>query len=128
MRLARLLALATALVLVSQQAAIAGAPLKGVDVKLGKNPGGSPVASRVTDAAGNADFGVPPKGDYTLNVAATPGAIGLRLVIVGPAAGTLERDIAAGAAGRAAPVLFSLSGNAPLKVSVTTGGRAAPGH
>ena len=42
-----------------------GAPLKGVDVKLGKNPGGSPV-SRITDKDGNFNFGVLPKGSYYL--------------------------------------------------------------
>ncbi len=44
-----------------------GAPLKGVDVKLGKNPGGSP-AARTTDEKGNFDFGVLPKGSYSLTV------------------------------------------------------------
>src|SRR5205085_8679359 len=46
----------------------AGAPLKGVDVKLGKNPGGTP-AARATDASGNFDFGVMPKGSYALQIA-----------------------------------------------------------
>lgn len=41
----------------------AGAPLKGVDVKLGKNPGGKP-AARTTNAEGNVDFGVLPAGSY----------------------------------------------------------------
>jgi len=50
------------------QLAFAGSPLKGVDVKLGKNPGGG-CAARTTDAGGKADFGVWPKGNYTLEFA-----------------------------------------------------------
>ena len=41
----------------------AGAPLKGVDVKLGKNPGGG-AAARTTNAEGKVDFGVLPAGSY----------------------------------------------------------------
>src|SRR6476619_7614116 len=52
----------------------AGAPLKGVDVKLGKNPGGSP-AARTTNNDGTFDFGVLPKGSYFITFAqATSGA------------------------------------------------------
>jgi hypothetical protein len=50
------------------QTVFAGAPLKGIDVKLGKNPGGG-CAARTTDAGGKADFGVWPKGNYTLEFA-----------------------------------------------------------
>ncbi len=50
------------------QFAFAGAPLKGIDVKLGKNPGGG-CAARTTDTGGKADFGVWPKGNYTLEFA-----------------------------------------------------------
>jgi hypothetical protein len=50
------------------QASKAGAPLKGVDVKLGKNPGGSP-AARTTNDSGSFDFGVLPKGSYYLIIA-----------------------------------------------------------
>ena len=45
-----------------------GAPLKGVDVKLGKNPGGSP-AARTTDSNGKINWGVLAKGSYYLIVA-----------------------------------------------------------
>jgi hypothetical protein len=45
-----------------------GAPLKSVDVKLGKNPGGNPAARTTTDEKGNFTFPVVPKGEYTLTV------------------------------------------------------------
>ena len=45
-----------------------GAPLKSVDVKLGKNPGGSP-AARTTDSNGKINWGVLAKGPYYLIVA-----------------------------------------------------------
>lgn len=45
--------------------ALAGAPLKGVDVKLGKNPGGSP-AARTTNERGIASFGPVTAGQYYL--------------------------------------------------------------
>lgn len=45
-----------------------GAPLKGVDVKLGKNPGGSPAARTTTDEEGNFAFPVVPAGEYILTL------------------------------------------------------------
>lgn len=45
-----------------------GAPLKSVDVKLGKNPGGSPAARTTTDPDGNFIFPVVPEGQYILIV------------------------------------------------------------
>ena len=41
------------------------APLSGVDVKLGKNPGGI-LATRTTDSNGKIDWGVLAKGSYYL--------------------------------------------------------------
>lgn len=46
--------------------ALAGAPLKGVDVKLGRNPGGGAAARTTTDEKGAFTFGNVPAGSYTL--------------------------------------------------------------
>ncbi len=119
MRTMRLLALTACLSLVAGQAAFAGSPLKGIDVKLGKNPGGG-CAARTTDANGVADFGVWPKGDYTISIASAPGATA---TITGAVGGTLERDVAADARARAAPIGFALDGKAPLKVQIVTAAR-----
>jgi hypothetical protein len=120
------------------QLAFAGAPLKGIDVKLGKNPGGG-CAARTTDAGGKADFGIWPKGNYTLDFAsaaassaATPatsrmqapagksGLSKLHVVITGATGGKFERDLDAGdVTERAAPLEFSLDGKQSLVVLVT---------
>lgn len=66
-------------------AAQAGAPLKGIDVKLGKNPGGGCAARSsshctgnhneiVTGADGSANFGILPKGKYVVTVSQVQGS------------------------------------------------------
>ncbi len=123
------------------QLAFAGAPLKGIDVKLGKNPGGG-CAARTTDSGGKADFGSWPKGNYTLEFtpavsslaaapatdrmqapATKPGATTstkLHVVITGATGGKLERDFDAGqSTERTAPLQFSLDGKQSLVVLVT---------
>lgn len=45
-----------------------GAPLKGVDIKLGKNPGGSPAARTTTDVNGNYSFTNIPLGNYKIYI------------------------------------------------------------
>ena len=43
-----------------------GTPIKGVDVKMGRNPGGNAAARATTDAEGNFALPVVPQGSYTL--------------------------------------------------------------
>ena len=120
------------------QAVFAGAPLKGVGVSLGKSPGGG-CAARTTDADGKADFGVWPKGNYTLELSpaadngpATSRALSptaktapqaaqkLHVVISGVSTGKLERDVDTGASTeRTAPIEFSLNGKQRLVVAVS---------
>lgn len=124
------------LVLFTVHSAFAGAPLKGIDVKLGKSPGGG-CANRTTDANGKADFGVWPKGSYTIEykdpedmttryrpgnnktakIAASPMHY---LVIEGAVGGKIERDFESGeAAQRNAPVTFTSDGKTPLVVTIS---------
>ena len=49
-----------------------GAPLKGVDVKLGKNPGGQAAARATTNAKGEYNLGIQPSGKYDLTVSPPP--------------------------------------------------------
>jgi Carboxypeptidase regulatory-like domain len=56
---------ALAVVLLFSTMAFAGAPLKGVDVKLGSNPGGT-AAQLKTNEQGDFSFGVVAKGNYSV--------------------------------------------------------------
>ncbi len=131
---------AVAFCVLGVQGAMAGAPLKGIDVKLGKNPGGG-CAARTTDGSGKANFGVWPKGNYTLsltetaapalsvqNTARTQSSLSkpstlappkMHLTVTGTAGGKIERDVAPTASARALPIEFSLSGKEELVVVVT---------
>ena len=110
---------------------------------MGKNPGGG-CAARTTGSDGTADFGVWPKGNYTLSffmpqmptevssgkatgrMEAPPTGsraeppVKLHVVITGTTAGKLERDHdSALPTGRAVPLEFSLDGTQRLVVVVT---------
>jgi hypothetical protein len=65
--LATLCLLAAVIAAQKGQDTVSGAPLKGVDVKLGKNPGGSP-AARTTEADGTIDISDLTPGSYWLEV------------------------------------------------------------
>ena len=103
--------------LLAATAAHAGSPLKGVDVKLGRSPGGG-CSARTTDANGKADFGVWPKGNYTISVA--PGTVQktLHVTVSGATGGVQVREIDAATAARALPVVFSVDGTAPIRIIV----------
>jgi hypothetical protein len=99
--------------------ALAGAPLKGIDVKLGKNPGGG-CAARMTDANGNAEF-VPSelkgKGNYTIEVSPPPG-VSVHVEIAGAGA-KIARYFGSGATLRMTPIEFPLMGSERLRVTVS---------
>lgn len=126
MRILRAGAVVALVCAMSWQSALAGSPLKGIDVKLGKNPGGG-CAARTTDAGGKADFGVWPKGNYTLEFAASgktsslvmPAVMKFHVKVVGGAGAAIERDVDTSAAARIAPLEFALDGKSPLVVTVT---------
>jgi hypothetical protein len=108
----------------------AGAPLKGVDVKLGKNPGGSP-AARTTSSDGKAGFGVLPAGSYYV-VADAPKSVAeeAQIEISGATEGTVKKrwnfaqkkafgvDSTAREAG-ADKIVFTSDGKHPIDVAAT---------
>ena len=73
-------------------AVYAGAPLKGVDVKLGRNPGGQVIRTATTDKDGKFDFGVVPPGSYVVlfgkDEKASPEV--LDLTVTGTSKGTVK--------------------------------------
>ena len=129
--------LATGVFFAAVVAANAGAPLKGVDVKLGKNPGGSP-AARTTNTEGKIDLGVLAEGSYYLivsppksgNVKDEPDAL---VEIHGPSGGTVTKrwnhaqqkafDVNAQSSARGAGedrIVFSADGKHPVDIAMTT--------
>lgn len=95
MRTMRRLALAACLSLVAGPAAFAGAPLKGVDVKLCKGAGDD-CALGQTDADGVATFAGQAVGDYTVVVSSAQDAV----VTITGAGKRIEQTLAADPSGR----------------------------
>ncbi len=118
MKRIRVLMVAFAVCVFAVQSALAGAPLKGVDVKLGKNPGGG-CAAKTTDANGNVDFGAWPAGNYTISIAAAAGQSNVHIVVLVGKAKVIESDIASDPTGRAKPLEFSQTDGRQSAITVT---------
>ena len=114
--------------LLAVQSAFAGAPLKGIDVKLGKNPGGG-CAARTSDAGGNVNFGVWPKGSYTVTLSGAnlpanergSRPSNFKVEISGVVEGRVSHVLPAANAEDLAPIDFVSDGKTPLVVKVSDG-------
>jgi hypothetical protein len=117
--------LAFAAALLAAAASFAGAPLKGVDVKLGKNPGGTAAArtgqstatTATTDADGKAAFGTLEKGSYTLTLPPRDprGGDVCTVTLAGAVGGPITRDWS----GRTAETIaFDTDGAQPVSVTI----------
>ncbi|MDQ2944822.1 MAG: carboxypeptidase-like regulatory domain-containing protein [Acidobacteriota bacterium] len=102
----------------------AGAPLKGIDVKLGKNPGGGAGARVTTDGSGHFSLGVQPAGSYTLTLESENDAA---LTVNGAVGGTIRKTSGMtthAAVGRRIhhpiTVILKSDGKTPLTGSVET--------
>ncbi len=102
--------------------AFAGAPLKGVDVKLGKGSGGGAAArttadTRTTDDKGKADFGKIEKGSYTITLTPRDAKAGeaCTVTVTGTAGGRITREWS----GRTSEnISFDSDGAQPVSVAI----------
>jgi hypothetical protein len=130
--------LAIALLIASfATAAHAGVPIRGIDMKLGKNPGGN-ASARTTSADGKINLGVLPAGSYYLIVSAPKGADVVKdpdaqIEIKGAAGGAIKKrwsyaqkkafDVTADAAARTGgeeKIIFTSDGSHPVEILATT--------
>ncbi len=98
--------------------AFAGSPLKGIDVKLGRNPGGG-CSARTSDASGNVNFGVWPKGSYTVNLGAASAPANAR----GYMQSNFKVEISGVVEGRVAHVLPASNVESLEAITVTSDGK-----
>ncbi len=110
------------------QTAFAGSPLKGIDVKLGKSPGGG-CSARSSDASGNVNFGVWPKGSYTVSLAAVSQPANaqsskqsnFKVEISGVVEGRVAHVLPAANVDDLEPMTVTSDGKTPLLVKVSDG-------
>jgi hypothetical protein len=124
--LVRIFAIGLTVVLLGS-AALAGAPLKGIDVKLGKSPGGT-IAARVTDENGMVDFGVlaplPVGQTYTLRVGDSGRGQTLTVSLKSGTPAPIVKEIdrtSAVARAQSPDLTFVSDGKKPLIVAIAAG-------
>jgi hypothetical protein len=96
-----------------------GIPIKGVDIKLGKSPGGNVAARATTDESGNFALPIVPEGSYILTFG-IPKATEVMMSVEGSIRGSKNRIFSSGVkfaakvAAAPAPIILESDGHTPL--------------
>ena len=107
-----------------------GTPLRGIDVKLGKNPSGNAAARATTDDAGNFAFPIVPQGSYTLTFTIpkeTDAKMNIRGAVHGPAGRIFYSEVAfqVKVVIAPAPIILESDGKTPFSGRIITGPQSA---